>query len=65
MNNNFVIALFVGLLILLISWIVTLFFIYFRKPPNSRLTLKLVIKSLTIFLVGLLILVFLRQTDSI
>ena len=65
MNNDFVIILFTGLLILLLFWIVTLFFIYFRKPPNSKLTPKLVIQSLTLFLTGFLILVFLSLTDSI
>ena len=48
MNDDFKIALFIGLLILFLFWILTLFFIYFRKPLNSKLTPKLVLKSLTL-----------------
>ena len=59
MNNDFIIALFIGLLILLLFWIVTLCFIYLRNPPNSKLTPKLVIQSLTLFLICFLILFFL------
>jgi len=59
MNDDFKIALFIGLLILFLFWILTLFFIYFRKPLNSKLTPILVLKSLTLFLIGFLILFFL------
>ena len=59
MNDDFKIAVFIGLLILFLFWILTLFFIYFRKPLNSKLTPKLVLKSLTLFLIGFLILFFL------
>ena len=65
MNNEFLVASFIGLLILLIVWIISLIFIFYRKHPNSKLTPKLVTQSLSIFVLVLLILALLSLTDSI
>ena len=65
MDDNFKIALFVGLLFLLLFWTITLIFIYFRKPLNLKHSSKRVIQSLTLFLIGFLLLVFISLTDSI
>ena len=65
MNNAFLVAIFVGLLILLIFWITTLIFIFYRKPPNSKLTRKVVVRSLSVFAVAFLIFALLSLVDSI
>jgi hypothetical protein len=64
MYNDFYIALIFGWLILLFFWSITILFIYFRKPPNSRLSRKIIIRSyLAFFLIFILILIF-KNTDS-
>ena len=65
MKDDFIISLFIGLLILLFFWFLTLLFIYVRKPPNSKLTFKLVVKSSILFFIGFIVLVVLRLSDSI
>ena len=65
MNNEFLVASFIGLLILLIVWIISLIFIFYRKHPNSKFTPKLVTQSLSIFVLVFLILALLSLTDSI
>jgi len=65
MNNDFLVATSIGLLILLIFWIITLIFIFIRKPSNSKLTATLVAQSMSIFVLGFLILALLSLTDSI
>jgi len=65
MNKDFLVAIFIGLLILLIFWLVTLFFIFFRKRPDTKLSPKLIFQSLSIFAFCFLILALLSLADSI
>ncbi len=65
MNNAFLVAILIGLLILLIFWISTLIFIFYRKPPNSKLTKKLVVRSLSVFALAFFIFALLSLVDSI
>ena len=65
MNTAFLVAIFIGLLILLIFWITALIFIFYRKPPNSKLTKKVVIRSLSVFAFVFLIFALLSLVDSI
>ena len=65
MKDDFIISLFIGLFILLLFWFLTLLFIYVRKPPNSKLTFKLVVKSSILFFIGFIVLFVLRLSDSI
>ena len=64
MSNDFLIALLVCLLILFLFWTITLLFIFYRRYANSKLTIKLVIKSNLIFLIGFIILIVLIFSDS-
>ena len=61
MSDDFYYALVIGWAILLIFWLFILIFIYFRKPSKSKLTKKLTIGSLVIFL---LVLFFIKKFDS-
>jgi len=61
MSDDFYYALVIGWIILLIFWLFILIFAYFRKSSKSKLTKKLAIGSLFIFL---LILFFIRKFDS-
>ncbi len=64
MYNDFYIALIFGWLILLFFWSLIILFIYLRKPPNSRLSSKIIIRSYSVFfLIFILILIF-KNTDS-
>ena len=56
MNIDFFYALLTGWSLLGFFWLFTIFFIFIRKPPKSRLTFKLTILSITIFVTGYLIL---------
>jgi hypothetical protein len=55
MNIDFYYALLVGWSLLAFFWLISMLFIFIRKPPKSRLTLKMAIKSLMIFLLGYLV----------
>ena len=65
MNNAFLVAIFIGLLILLIFWITALIFIFYRKPPNSKLTKRVVPRSLSLFVFAFLLFALLSFVDSI
>jgi len=65
MNNAFLVAIFIGLLILLIFWVTTLIFIFYRKPPNSKLTKKVVVRSLSVFAFAFLMFALFGLVDSI
>jgi len=65
MTNDFYLAFLTGWTLLLVFWSTIIFFIYIRNPPNSRLTAKVVIRSYLILFMFLLIIVFLKYTDSI
>lgn len=60
MNEDFFYALVTGWSILLIFWITIIVFISIRKPPKSRLTNKIIMYSLLIFIFKLMILLFLN-----
>jgi len=59
MNQDFYHALLIGWGILLLFWSIILIFVYLRKPPKSKLTLKLTLQSLFVFVIGyIVILIF-------
>jgi hypothetical protein len=58
MSIDFYYALLIGWNILLIFWIIILLFIFLRKPPKSKLTIQLIIKSVMVFGFGYLVLIF-------
>jgi len=64
MQNDFYIALLFGWLILLVFWSIIIVFIYIRKPPYSKLTVKVIVNSYLIFLVLLIFILLLRYGDS-
>ena len=43
MYNDFYIALIIGWSVLFLFWSIIILFIYFRQPPNSRLSRKIII----------------------
>ena len=56
MSIDFLYALVTGWSILLLFWLIILIFIFIRKPPNAKLTLRIVINSLVFFIIGYVIL---------
>ena len=64
MSNDFYIALLTGWFVLVIFWSTIIIFVYLRKPPNAKLTKKVLLVSYGIFLVILIIIVFLNYADS-
>ena len=64
MVNDFLYASIIGLLILLIFWFLIILFISVRKPSKSKLTIKLIFKSLLLFVIGFGILFVLLKNDS-
>ena len=56
MSIDFLYALVTGWSILLLFWLIILIFIFIRKPPKAKLTLKIVINSLIFFMIGYVIL---------
>ena len=56
MAIDFFYALVTGWIFLLVFWIFILIFIFIRKPPKSKLSANLVMKSIGIFLLGFLVL---------
>jgi len=64
MINDFLYASIIGWIILLIFWLSILIFIFIRKPPKSKLTKKLVIRSLLVFGIVFLILFVVLTIDS-
>ena len=60
MSIDFFYAFTLGWSILLFFWIIILLFVFIRKPPNSKLTLKLTISSLVVFLLGYMFLYLFR-----
>ena len=56
MSIDFLYALVTGWSILLLFWLIILIFIFIRKPPKAKLTLRMVINSLVFFIIGYVIL---------
>ncbi len=55
MSIDFLYALVTGWSILLLFWLIILIFIFIRKPPKAKLTLRIVINSLVLFIIGYVI----------
>ena len=64
MSNDFYIAFLTGWFILIIFWSTIIVFVYIRKPPNAKLTKKVLLVSYGIFVAMLIIIVFLNYADS-
>ena len=64
MSNDFYIAFLTGWFVLIVFWSTIIIFVYIRKPPNAKLTKKILLVSYGIFLVILIIIVFLNYADS-
>ena len=64
MSNDFYIAFLTGWFVLIIFWSTIIVFVYIRKPPNAKLTKKVILVSYGIFLVMLTIIVFFNYADS-
>ena len=56
MSIDFLYALVTGWSIPLLFWLIILIFIFIRKPPKAKLTLRIVINSLVFFIIGYVIL---------
>jgi len=59
MSIDFYYAIIIGWSILLIFWITILLFVYWRKPLKSKLTIKMTLRSILLFLIGYAIIWFL------
>lgn len=59
MSIDFYYAIITGWSILLIFWITILLFVYLRKPPKSKLTVKMTLISILIFVSVYMIILFL------
>ena len=55
MSIDFYYAIIIGWSILLFFWGIILLFVYWRKPPKSKLTFNLTLKSILIFISGYVI----------
>ena len=59
MSIDFYYAIVIGWSILVIFWITILLFVYWRKPPKSKLTIKMTLRSILLFFIGYVIIWFL------
>ena len=64
MSKDFFYAFIIGLSLLFIFWLFIITFIYIRKPPKSRLSLRLFYTSTGIFLAIFAILLIFSPVDS-
>jgi hypothetical protein len=62
MSIDFYYATITGWSILLFFWILILLFVYWRKPPESMLTFNMAVKSILIFVIGYIIILFLGSS---
>tara|TARA_B110000196_G_C21036739_1_gene610360 strand:- start:404 stop:586 length:183 start_codon:yes stop_codon:yes gene_type:complete len=60
MSIDFYYALLVGWILLGVFWSIILLFIFIRKPPKHKLTLRILIVSLIVFVLGFVIIHLLR-----
>ena len=58
MSIDFLYALVTGWSFLLLFWLIIVIFIFLRKPPKAKLTLRMAINSLIFFIIGYAILFF-------
>ena len=64
MHNDFYIAFLSGWLVLVIFWSTIIIFVYFRNPPNSKLSRKTIFKSYVIFLILFMFILVFKYSDS-
>ncbi len=64
MHYDFYVAFVLGWAILLLFWSITILFVYLRKPPNSRLSRKIIINSYGAFLIFFVLIWLVRNVDS-
>jgi hypothetical protein len=62
MSIDFYYATITGWSILLFFWILILLFVYWRKPPKSKLTFSMAFKSILIFAIGYTLIFFLGSS---
>jgi hypothetical protein len=62
MSIDFYYATIIGWSILLFFWILILLFVFWRKPPESKLTFSMTLKSFVIFAIGYTIILFLGSS---
>ena len=62
MSIDFYYAIITGWSILLFFWILILLFVFWRKPPESKLTFSMTFKSFVIFAIGYTIILFLGSS---
>ena len=60
MSIDFYYAFLTGWSFLCFFWFLTLLFIFLRKPPKSKLTVKITLFSLLIFVLGYLTIIFFK-----
>ncbi len=58
-SEDFYYALLTGWAVLFLFWIIIIIFIFLRKPPNSKLTLKIALRSIYVFMLLFFIIYFL------
>ncbi|PPR44630.1 MAG: hypothetical protein CFH16_00738 [Alphaproteobacteria bacterium MarineAlpha5_Bin6] len=61
---DFLYSLIIGWIILFIFWLIIIGFIWLRKPPNSILTKQITIRSISFFIIVLLIMLVFLLADS-
>lgn len=64
MSNDFYVAFLSSWVILIIFWSIIIIFVSIRKPPNSKLSRKIVFYSYLIFFALLLLIVIFNYADS-
>ena len=64
MNNDFFFALLLGWSILFVFWTIVILFVYLRKPPNSRLSKRILTRSYLGFFVLLTLILVFGKADS-
>ncbi len=57
MFYDFLVAFIIGWFILLTFWLTIIFFIYLRKPPNSKLSKKIIFHSFCFFALILILII--------
>ena len=60
MSIDFYYAVLIGWSFLAVFWFFSIIFIFIRKPQKSKLTLRLTIGSIIIFLIGYLFILFFK-----
>ena len=64
MTVDFYYALIIGWGLMLAFWLVIVIFVHIRKPPKSKLTINLILKSLLLFFIAYLMILIFSDVDS-